>query len=91
MASARKSQPEALIVASVIAAKASSWNASTQKVAAEDAQRILEALVAEVGIDGARVALTNHGFEAASYAYLLGPLYREALARRERAGVPNVG
>lgn len=82
--SPRKRRPERAIIPTVIAAKGAAWNASTQKVAAEDAQRVLEALLAEVGIEQAKAALTNHGFDSQSYGYLLSPLHAEAIARRER-------
>jgi hypothetical protein len=80
----RKANPERLIIPTVIAAKADAWNASTREVAETDAQRVLEALIAEYGVDGAKQALTNHGFAAESYGYLLTPLYAEATKRRQR-------
>jgi hypothetical protein len=47
---------------------------------------VLEALVAEYGIDASVVALNNHGFRGDAYRYLLGPLYDEAVRRRRHAG-----
>jgi hypothetical protein len=82
--SSRRSHPEPLIIPSVIAAKGTSWAAATQKVATEDAQRVLEALVAEFGLEATRAALSNQGFEPTSYSYLLAPLHEEAVARRLR-------
>lgn len=83
--SARRARPEPLIIPALIAEKGDSWNAATADVAATDAQRLLEALVAEVGVEGTVAALTNQGFDAKSYGYLLAPLHKEAIARRQRA------
>jgi hypothetical protein len=83
----RKKHPETLIVPTVIAAKAAEWGLETQKVAAADAHRVLEALVAEFGVEGAVVALNHQGFRGEAYKYLLVPLCAEAVARRARAAV----
>jgi hypothetical protein len=79
----RSSKPEPLIVATVIAEKGSTWGEETRKVARTDAERILEALVAEYGVDAAMRALDNQGFKGAAYGYLLKPLQAEALRRRQ--------
>ena len=82
--SPRRRQPEPLIIATIIDQKSLSWSDETRKVAGTDAERVLEALIAEVGIEGTRRALTNQGFKAESYGYLLNHLYTEAAARRAR-------
>jgi hypothetical protein len=82
----RSKRPQPLIIPTVIAQKADAWNSETQKVAASDAQRVLEALVAEYGIEAAIIALDRQGFRGASIRYLLTPLYEEAYARRVRKG-----
>jgi hypothetical protein len=88
--SPRRSRPEPLIIPTVIAAKGVTWNAATAEVAATDAQRLLEALVAEVGVEGTVTALRNHGFDPTSYGYLLSPLHQEAADRRKRANSGNL-
>jgi len=82
----RDEHPEALILPTVIANKRGNWGAETRKVAESDAQRVLEALIAEFGIDAAIRALDNQGLRGSSYSYLLKPLYEEAVNRRARAG-----
>jgi hypothetical protein len=46
---------------------------------------VLEALVAEYGVDAAVQALDNQGFKGSAYTYLLKPLHAEACRRRLRA------
>jgi len=78
----RKSNREPLIVPTVIAQKGDDWNEETHKVACTDAQRILEALIAEFGVENAVQALDNQGLKGSAYRYLLKPLHVEALRRR---------
>jgi hypothetical protein len=73
----RDVNPETLIIPAVIASKSASWNDETRKVAASDAQRVLEALVAEFGIERAVTALDNQGFRGEAYKYVLKPLHQE--------------
>jgi len=80
----RDKNPVPLIIEAVIRQKGSEWNQSTQDTARSDAQRILEALVAEVGVGRAVHALDNQGLAGYAYRYLLNPLYAEA--QRRRAG-----
>ncbi len=81
----RGRHPEPNIVEQVVETKGADWNESTQRVARTDAIRLLEALVAEYGVDGSLSALTSHGFNSASYSYLLKPLHDEAMRRRAGA------
>lgn len=80
----RSNNREPLIVQTVIEQKATSWTEETRKVAQTDAQRILEAIVAEHGVGNCVRALDNQGFKGAAYRYLLKPLYAEAQRRRQR-------
>jgi hypothetical protein len=50
-----------------------------------DAERVLEAMIAEFGIEKAVIALDNQGFKGSSIRYLLSPLHEEAVRRRNRA------
>ena len=81
----RDSNPEPLIIDVVIQRKSRSWNEASQKVARTDALRVLEALIAECGVDAATRALDRQGLEGKSYGYILKPLYEEAVTRRQRA------
>lgn len=81
----RKTNPLPVIIEAVIERKADDWNDATATVARTDAQRVLEAMVAEYGIDAAIQALDNQGFTGKSIRYLLTPLYAEATARRAQA------
>jgi len=80
----RDHNPEPVILAAVIEAKGAAWGDETRKVAQTDALRLLEALVAEVGVDACVQALDHQGFKGAAYGYLLKPLHAEALRRRQR-------
>jgi len=80
----RDNNRESLIVPSIIAQKGPAWGDETRKVAQTDAQRVLEAMVAEFGVDGAVRALDNQGFKGSAYRYLLTPLFDEAHRRRLR-------
>jgi len=82
----RDEHPEPLIVPTVIESKGANWGTETKKVAERDTQRVLEALIAEFGVDAAIRALDNQGLRGSSYGYLLKPLYEEAVNRRARAG-----
>ncbi len=78
----RSKRPLPVIIESLIELKGKNWNKSTQEVVRTDAQRILEAMVAEYGVDGAVKALQNQGFAADAYLYLLKPMDKEARKRR---------
>ncbi|MEX0653665.1 MAG: hypothetical protein WD534_18685 [Phycisphaeraceae bacterium] len=77
------------IVSAVIADKADAWNESTAKTAAIDAQAVLEALIAEYGIDATVNALNNQGFRGDSFKYLVKPLHEMAADRRVAAANPH--
>lgn len=79
----RKVNPEPQIVPTVIAQKGDDWNEETHKVVRTDAQRILEALIAEHGVENAVQALDKQGMKGSAYRYLLKPLHAEALRRRQ--------
>ena len=81
--------PMPVIIETVIERKAGEWNQSTATVARTDAQRVLEAMVAEYGINAAIQALDNQGFTGKSIRYLLTPLHAEAISRRERTKAPK--
>ena len=81
----RKSNREPLIVPTVIENKGEVWSEETRKVARTDAQRVLEALIAEYGVENTVDALDNQGLKGSTYRYLLKPLYAEALRRRHAA------
>lgn len=78
----RRENREPLIVPTVIAQKGDVWGEETCKVALTDAQRVLEALLAEYGVENAVQALDNQGLKGSSYRYLLKPLHAEAIRRR---------
>lgn len=88
----RKTNPLPVIIEAVIERKSGDWNDATATVARTDAQRVLEAMVAEYGIDAAIQALDRQGFTGKSIRYLLTPLHTEAVERRAKAqgaGVPH--
>jgi len=70
-----------LIIETIIKAKGDAWGESTQTTVRSDAQRILESLVAECGVDGTEAIMNKHGFEGAAYRYVIKPLYDEARVR----------
>ena len=78
----RKHNHEKPIVAQVMEEKASSWSEETHKVALTDTQRILEALVADLGVNECVNAMDRQGFKGSAYTYLLNPLFIEAGRRR---------
>ena len=80
----RDTHPSRRIVDAVIDQKGDQWGESTRKVARSDAERILEALVAEYGVETAMLALDHQGFEGNAYRHLLTPLFQEAQRRRLR-------
>jgi hypothetical protein len=81
----RSNAPRPNIVQAVINAKGSSWSESTHKVARTDADRILESLVASLGVEACIQALDDQGLDGAAYRYLLVPLHEEAARRRADA------
>lgn len=78
----RKGNHEPLILPTVIEQKGNAWSEETCKVARTDAQRILEALIAEYGVENAVQALDKQGLKGSAYRYLLKPLHVEAIRRR---------
>ena len=84
--SLRDKEPQKLIVEAVIKNKVNDWSKSTQVTARSDAQRILESLISEYGIDNAVEAMNKQGFEGKAYRYLLTPMYTEARSRRTNTG-----
>lgn len=78
----RKGNHEPLILPTVIEKKGEAWGEETRKVARTDAQRILEALIAEYGVENAEQALDKQGMKGSAYRYFLKPLHVEALRRR---------
>ena len=78
----RKGNREPLILPTVIGLKGDAWGEETRKVARTDAQRILEALIAEYGVENAEQALDKQGMKGSAYRYLLKPLHVEAIRRR---------
>ena len=87
----RNDNRSSLIVPAVIAQKGDDWGDESRKVAQTDSQRVLEALVAEHGVDGAVQALDNQGFKGSAYKYLLNPLFAEASRRRAEAQAGGAG
>jgi hypothetical protein len=81
----RRKKPQPPIMDTIGKTKEMAWNEETKKVAQTDAQRILEAMIAEFGIEAAERALDNQGFRGTSYAYLLAPLHEVATQRRGEA------
>jgi len=57
------------------------WKDNTRVQFAIDANAVLEALLAEHGVEGALAALTNQGFRG-RYRHVVEPLHAEAVARR---------
>ncbi|KXS32531.1 MAG: hypothetical protein AWT59_1364 [Candidatus Gallionella acididurans] len=69
----------------------SGYNANTPNtvVMAEDdstpsvqLERIIEALIAEYGVENAELALDKQGMKGSAYRYLLEPLHVQAIRRR---------
>ncbi|OCH32026.1 hypothetical protein A6E13_15750 [Aliivibrio fischeri] len=60
------------------------WSDSTIQTAKKDMNVLLEALIAELGVEGCKTALNNQGIEGKEYGYLIKPLALEALNRREK-------
>jgi hypothetical protein len=60
------------------------WDQSTRtpSTATTDANCVLEALLAEVGVDAEVAAVRNQGFNG-DLRYVIDPLYREAIKRRK--------
>lgn len=58
------------------------WAKPSVEVNTTDAQRILESLVAEYGVDATVAAMDRQGFKGQAYKTLIALLHREALARR---------
>lgn len=66
----------------VIAAQGDRWSDATRQTARSDANRILEALVSDIGVQGVIDAMDRQGFEGAAYRYLIAPLFDESASRR---------
>lgn len=84
----RRTHRRPVLVEAVIESKGDTWSQSTRDTARTDAQRILEALVAEHGIAATMRALENQGFTAEACGYVLKPLHEEAVARRVAVRAP---
>jgi len=80
--------PEPGILDKIIADKAATWDEGMQKFAQSDGQRVLEALLAEYGIEAAVRALDNQGYSGNAVRYLLQLLHDEAMRRRRMAHEP---
>lgn len=87
--SQRSRQPHRNILQTIIDEKGDDWGQSTHQVARSDADRILEALVASLGVDACVAALDEHGLEGKAYRYLLTPLHAEASSRRRAIRNPD--
>jgi hypothetical protein len=83
--SQRGKQRQKLFVEAVIESHEGSWSDSTKRTARSDAHRILEALVAEYGVEKSILAMNKQGFEGKAYSYLLKPMHAEARSRRPRS------
>jgi len=79
----RKINPEPQIISTVIEQKGNAWNEETRKVVRTDALRILEALIAEYGVENAVKAIDKQGMKGSAYLYLLKPLHAESVRRRQ--------
>jgi hypothetical protein len=71
------------IVQTVCETQSNTWSKVTRDTARADAQRVLESLIAELGVENAVQAMHNQGFDGQAYRYLLKPLYEEARRRRQ--------
>ena len=71
------------IVQSVCETQAHAWSEAKRDSARADAQRVLESLIAELGVENTIQAMHNQGFDGEAYRYLLKPLYDEARRRRQ--------
>jgi len=62
------------------------WNNTTRRETfPADANAILEALIAEYGVEATLEALVKQGFSpTGDYRYAAQPLYEEAIARRQQ-------
>src|SRR6478672_6477001 len=81
----RDENAEPPLVDKIIADKAATWAKEVLHGAPADAQHVLEALLAEYGVEAAIRALDNQGFQGEAMRYLLNPLYVEAARRRKLA------
>jgi|GEM_PF-2367286 len=54
----------------------------TDETARKDAVKVLEAIVAELGVVGCLAAIEKQGFNADSYKYIVEPLHEESVRRR---------
>jgi hypothetical protein len=79
----RVRNPQPVILRKVLSIMDTRWSASSKDTALSDAERVLEAMVAEYGIEAAVYALDNQGFKGDAMRYLLNPLYEEAIRRRQ--------
>jgi hypothetical protein len=80
--SKRGKQRRKLIVEALIEDHKGSWSESTERTVRSDSHRILEALVAEYGIEETIQAMNRQGFEGKAYGYLVKPMYAKARSRR---------
>ena len=77
----RQKNPRKNIVEAVIALQGDKWSEATRQTARSDANRILEALVSDIGVQGVVDAMDRQGFEGAGYRYLIAPLFEESASR----------
>ncbi len=70
------------IIEAVIAAKGDQWNSIPADTARSDAETILEAVVAELGVVPIVAALDRQGLKGKAYRYSIAPLVEEAQSRR---------
>ena len=73
---------QSLILSEVNRLKAGECNSSIEQTVSVDAQRVLEAIIAEYGDNATFRALKNQGFQGNLVRYLLTALYEIAIARR---------
>jgi len=79
----RTDNPEPGIVNKLLAEKATTWASDVLQAAPTDSQHVLEALLAEFGVEAAIRALDNQGFFGEAMRPLLNSLYIEAVRRRK--------
>ena len=78
----RQKNPRKNIVEAVIESQTDKWSDATKQTARSDVNRILEALVSDIGVQGVIDAMDRQGFEGAAYRYLISPLFEESASRR---------
>jgi hypothetical protein len=79
------------IVEAVIEAQGANWKSITGDTARGDAEAILEAVVAELGVEPVVTALDHQGLKGEAYRYLIAPLVAEAQSRRGQRNTVDGG